>query len=52
MLYAELADILHQSQFAHVEVIQVDEQNVKSRSDMEAIGVRWTKRHRHYTVRL
>lgn len=52
MLYAELADIIHRSQFAHVEVIQVDEQNVKSRSDMETIGVRWTKRHRHYERRL
>jgi ribosomal protein S18 acetylase RimI-like enzyme len=48
MLYVELADVIRQSQFAHVEVIQVDEQNVKSRADMEAIGVRWTKRHRHY----
>lgn len=52
MLYVELADVIRQSQFAHVEVIQVDEQNVKSRADMEAIGVRWTKRHRHYERRL
>jgi hypothetical protein len=28
--------------------VQVSEQNMKSFSDMEAIGVRWYKRHRVY----
>lgn len=52
MLYAELEKIIHQSQFAHVEVIQVDEANSRSRADMEHIGVQWYKRHRHYQIDL
>ena len=52
MLYAELQNIIRQSQFAHVEVIQVDEANRRSRSDMENLGVQWYKRHRHYQIDL
>jgi ribosomal protein S18 acetylase RimI-like enzyme len=52
MLYAELEKIIHQSQFAHVEVIQVDEANYRSRADMENLGVQWYKRHRHYQIDL
>ena len=48
ILYTELAKTVKQSHFKHVEVIQVDEANFKSRSDMETIGVTWHKRHRHY----
>lgn len=52
LLYTELAHSLKEHGFRHVDVVQVDEANVKSRSDMEAIGVRWYKRHRSYVQHL
>ena len=48
ILYTELDKTVKQSRFEHIDVVQVDEANFKSRSDMETIGVQWTKRHRHY----
>jgi hypothetical protein len=48
LLYAELAESVHTLGFEHVDVVQVNETNFASRSDMEAIGVRWYKRHRSY----
>lgn len=48
LLYTELAKTVHEFGFKHIEVIQVDETNFKSRNDMEAIGVQWIKRHRNY----
>lgn len=48
VLYAELTKTLINSQFNHGDIVQVSEQNMKSFSDMEAIGVRWYKRHRVY----
>lgn len=38
--------------FEHVDVVQVNETNFKSRSDMESLGVKWVKRHRSYTRQL
>jgi GNAT superfamily N-acetyltransferase len=52
LLYTELQKTVHEFGFKHIEVIQVDEFNIKSKSDMEAIGVRWTKRHRSYRYKL
>ncbi len=48
ILYTELQKTVRQYPFEHVEVVQVDEKNFASKSDMEAIGVRWYKRHRNY----
>ena len=48
VLYAELRKSLSGLGFRHIEVVQVNETNFTSRSDMEAIGVRWYKRHRSY----
>lgn len=49
LLYTELAETINRfRQFKHVDIVQVDEQNENSISDMENIGVRWYKRHRHY----
>ena len=48
MLYTEPAESLKARGFRHVDVVQVDEANLKSRGDMERIGVRWYKRHRAY----
>ncbi|MCA9971884.1 MAG: hypothetical protein KC425_16790 [Anaerolineales bacterium] len=48
VLYTELADSIHAFGYEHVDVVQVAEHNVNSFADMESIGVRWYKRHRHY----
>jgi hypothetical protein len=48
MLYAELAQSIKDCGFRHIDVVQVDENNLRSRSDVEAVGVRWYKRHRVY----
>jgi hypothetical protein len=48
LLYSELSKSIHAVGFKHMEIIQVNESNHQSRSDMEAIGVRWYKRHRNY----
>ncbi len=52
LLYTELQKAVHEFGFKHIEVIQVDEFNFKSKSDMEAIGVQWYKRHRSYRRKL
>jgi hypothetical protein len=52
LLYTELQKTVHTFGFKHIEVIQVDEFNFKSKSDMEAIGVQWYKRHRSYRYKL
>jgi len=52
LLYSELQKTVHEFGFKHIEVIQVDEYNFKSKSDMEAIGVQWYKRHRSYRCKL
>lgn len=48
LLYTELRDTIAQHHFKHVDVVQVNETNFNSRSDMETMGVRWYKKHRHY----
>jgi ribosomal protein S18 acetylase RimI-like enzyme len=48
MLYTELAHSVKAHGFRHVDVVQVDEANLKSFNDMQAIGVHWYKRHRTY----
>lgn len=48
ILYTELEKTVQAAHFRHIDVVQVDEGNSKSRAEMEAIGVQWYKRHRHY----
>lgn len=50
MLYSELARTVRENHFKHADVVQVNEENFKSRSDMETMGVVWYKRHRHYKL--
>lgn len=52
LLYTALEKAVAGSHFLHGDIVQVDEANFRSRSDMEAMGVRWTKRHRHYSQTL
>jgi len=52
LLYTELQKTVREFYFKHIEIIQVDEFNFKSKSDMEAIGVQWYKRHRSYRRKL
>ena len=53
LLYTELQKTVNEAeQIEHIDVIQVDENNFKSVSDMENIGVKWYKRHRHYRLQI
>lgn len=52
LLYTELVDTIHAHGFKHIDIVQVNETNFNSRSDMETLGVQWYKRHRHYRLSL
>jgi GNAT superfamily N-acetyltransferase len=49
LLYSELDKVVTQSRrIKRAEIVQVDERNLRSMADMEAIGVRFSKIHRTY----
>ena len=48
LLYTEIERAIHGFDFEYVDMVQINEANIDSRSDMEHIGVIWYKRHRHY----
>jgi|GEM_PF-4145348 len=48
LLYTELEKTVKTFGFEHIDVVQVNAHNFNSRADMENVGVRWYKRHRHY----
>ncbi len=50
MLYTELRDTILAHGFKHIDIVQVNETNFNSRSDMETMGIEWYKRHRHYRI--
>lgn len=45
---AMLKTILEIGQYEHIDVVEVNEINFASRSDMESLGVKWVKKHRSY----
>jgi hypothetical protein len=53
LLYTKIWNAVRaMNRFEHVDVVQVNETNFKSRSDMESLGVQWVKKHRSYTRKL
>jgi ribosomal protein S18 acetylase RimI-like enzyme len=48
LLYTELESTLREFQIERAELVQIDERNFKSKSDMENMGVTWNQRHRLY----
>jgi hypothetical protein len=48
ILYTEIKKAVEELDFDHIEVVQVNEINFESRSDMETMGVKWYKSHRSY----
>jgi hypothetical protein len=48
LLYSELDKVLLDNRFSKGELVQVDERNFRSKSDMITLGVHWTKTHRTY----
>lgn len=52
LLYVELTEAVRALGVKHIEVIQVNETNLKSYADMQAIGVSWHKKHRIYQQKL
>ena len=45
-----LKKTIRQFDFEHAEIVQVDEQNFKSKSDSDFMGVVWHKKHRTYNL--
>ncbi|MFH1086817.1 MAG: hypothetical protein V1772_13775 [Chloroflexota bacterium] len=48
LLFSELAKTIKHYGYQHIDLVHVGEDNFRSRSDQEAVGVRWYKRHRIY----
>jgi hypothetical protein len=48
VLYTELSKAINNYGFKHMDLVQVNETNRDSLNDMEAVGVKWYKRHRAY----
>ena len=48
ILYTEIKKSVEEYGFEHIEVVQVNEVNFESRSDMETMEVKWYKKHRSY----
>jgi hypothetical protein len=48
VLYTEVTKSLIEFDTEYADIVQVSEDNFKSYSDMESIGVKWNKVHRHY----
>ncbi|MFN2112205.1 MAG: GNAT family N-acetyltransferase, partial [Anaerolineales bacterium] len=48
ILYTEIKKSVEAFGFEHIDVVQVNEANFQSRSDMETMGIRWYKSHRSY----
>lgn len=52
VLYTELAKSVLDFGFRHADLVQVAENNVESRGEVDAVGGEWYKRHRIYRRRL
>lgn len=52
ILYTELDKSVKAFGFEHMDIVQVNETNFESRSDMESMGVDWYKIHRSYKRKL
>ncbi len=48
VLYTEMSKTIRERGFEHADIVQVEEENIKSMGDMKAIGVEWHKKHRVY----
>ncbi len=48
MLYTEMYDTITSMDFEHADIVQVNVENFRSRSDLESLGAEWYKQHRHY----
>ena len=52
LLYSELDNVIHSTRIKKAEIVQVDERNLRSKSDMESMGVKFSKIHRTYFKKL
>ncbi len=48
ILFSELASSIKSFGFKHADIVNVEDTNFASRSDIEALGVSWYKAHRNY----
>jgi len=52
LLYSEVEKTIVAAGITHAEIIQVDERNFRSYSDMNTMGVEWKKTHRTYQKKI
>ncbi len=52
LLYSELDNVTNSTRIKKAEIVQVDERNLRSKSDMENMGVSFSKIHRTYYKKL
>jgi len=52
VLYAELDRVTRGSRFRHAEIVQIDERNMRSKSDMNTMSVVWEKTHRTFEKKI
>jgi len=52
LLYSEVEKTIVAAGMTHAEIIQVDERNFRSYSDMNTMGVEWKKTHRTYQKKI
>ena len=52
ILYTELQKTIRDYPFESIELVQIDENNPDSFSELEKIGIKWYKRHRNYILHL
>jgi hypothetical protein len=52
LLYSEVEKVIVNNGMKHAEIIQVDERNMRSKSDMNTVGVDWKKTHRTYIKKI
>lgn len=48
LLYSEIDKVINSTRIKRAEIVQVDERNLRSFSDMKKMGVVFTKTHRTY----
>lgn len=49
LMYVALKDAVLAGGYQRIEGVMVNETNIASKADNETLGMRWYKRHRHYT---
>ena len=52
LLYSEVDKVINSTRIKKAEIVQVDERNLRSFSDMKKMGIKFSKTHRTYYKKL